>query len=399
VLYRAGFAIALLVWMSACSSGDGENDYLAPVDPGPGGILFTASGQIPATAGYAFPPASAADPAFADGWQIVFARILVTFDKLTLSAMPDLAAGDPSKTGDVVAEMDGPWAVDLAHRDASDVPGEGSDAEVGIPITALTNQNRNGNRPFATDGTRYAFGFQVVTATTGASAVNLDDAALSDYRQMAHDGCSVLYVGTATFKGGTVPGYTSCNAGHDGWPGTVNFRLCFKSPATFANCQNPENDPATPLPGEDSQRGVAFLDSDAVTAQITMSPAQPFWDSVLPGSPPHFDQFAARVVGQTGAQTPMVTLEMTQGVDFAAYTDALGNPVSWRDCLAPPTDAHDPLSGPMAFDAEYVPRATGGDPATGLRDYYDFATYTQSTQWYLNEDGLCAVTRNYPSPP
>ena len=400
--YRAGLAIGLVGLLrvtSACSSSGSGAGFLAPVDPGPGGILFTASGELPALSGYAFPPAASGDPAFVDGWQIDFSRILVTFDKITLSEMPDLVAGDQSKTGNVVAELDGPWAVDLAHRSGSDVPGEGAAGERAIPITALTGQNRNGDRGFATDGTRYAFGFQVVTASAGAAAVNLDAAAKADYQQMAQAGCSVLYVGTATFKGGTVAGYTGCNAGHESWPTTVNFHLCFKSPATFANCQNPENDPAAPLAGEDSQRGIAFLADDSVTGQLTMRPDQPFWDSVLPGSPARFDQFAARVVGQDTGAVPIVTLEMTQGVDFAAYTDAQGNPIDWRDCMAPPTDVHDAFSGPMSFDAEDVPRATGGDPATGLRDYYDFATYNQSTQWYLNDDGLCAVARTYPSPP
>lgn len=361
--------------------------------------MFTASGSVPARAGYAFPPIDSGDPAFVDGWQVTFSRVLVTFDRLTLSEMPDLVPGDQSRTGNVIAEVDGPWAVDLVHPGASDVPGEGAAGEVGVPIMALTGQNRNGNKPFATDGTRYAFGFDVVAASAHAARVNLDAAGAADYEQMTQDGCSVLYVGTAAFRGGTVPGYTGCNAGREDWPTVVNFRLCYNSPATFTNCQNPENDPASPLPGEDSQRGITFLADDSVTAQITMLPAQPFWDSVLAGSPAHFDQFAARVVGQSGSGTPTVTLEMTQGVDFTAYVDALGNSIDWRACMAPPTDVHDAFSGTMSFDAASVPPATGGDPSTGLRDYYDFTTYNQSRQWYLNEDGLCAVTRNYPSPP
>jgi hypothetical protein len=369
------------------------------VDPGPGGIFFTASGQPPAISGYAFPPAGNGAVAFVDGWQVEFANILVTFDKITLSEMPDLAPGDQSRMGNVIAEVDGPWAVDLAHRSASDVAGEGANGEYGVPITALGTQNRNGDKPFATDGTRYAFGFQVVPATAAAHAVNLEAVAAADYQKMTEAGCSVLYVGTATFKGGTVTGYTNCNSGHESWPKSVNFRLCFRSPATFANCQNPENDPAPALSGEDSQRGISFLADDSVTGQITMRVDQPFWDSVLPGSPAHFDQFAARAVGQNAATVPTVTLEMTQGVDFTAYTDDLGDPISWRNCMPPPTDAHDAFSGPMAFDAEGVPQATDGDPSTGLRDYYDFATYNQGSQWYLNEDGLCAVARNYPSPP
>jgi hypothetical protein len=56
------------------------------------------------------------------------------------------------------------------------------------------------------------------------------------------------------------------------------------------------------------------------------------------------------------------------------------------------------FTGRMAFDPQSVPHATGNNAATGLRDYYDFATYDQSTQGHLNSDGLCAVERHYPSP-
>jgi hypothetical protein len=34
-----------------------------------------------------------------------------------------------------------------------------------------------------------------------------------------------------------------------------------------------------------------------------------------------------------------------------------------------------------------------------MRDYADYLTYNQSTQGHLNSDGLCFVSRNYPSPP
>jgi hypothetical protein len=52
----------------------------------------------------------------------------------------------------------------------------------------------------------------------------------------------------------------------------------------------------------------------------------------------------------------------------------------------------------MYFDPGAVPHAPGTDAKTGLRDYYDFATYNQSTQGHLNADGLCFVKRNYDSP-
>jgi hypothetical protein len=397
-------ALSLTV-VASCSSGGNQNPadagsggFTAPVDPGPGGILFAASGEVLALTGYAFPPANAGDPAFVDGWQVDFTRLLVTIDKITLSSNPELMPGDQSKTGGLVAEVDGPWAVDLAHSDSKNLPGKGGPGEQAVPMVALKNQNENGNKPFATDGTRYAFGFDVVPAAANALDVNLDAAALADYQQMVQDGCAVLYVGTATFKGGTVAGHTDCNAGHESWPKTVDFRFCFKSPTTYANCQNPDNDPAQALAGEEHERGIAFLSSQSVIGQVTIHTDHPFWDSVLHDSPAHFDQFAARVVGQQDGGTPTVTLENIQGVDYTAYTDALGNHIDWRYCIDPPTDVHGVFTGPMSFDPQSVPHATGGDAATGLRDYYDFATYNQSTQGHLNSDGLCAVERHYRSP-
>ncbi len=396
--------------MSCTGSGSALAAFTPPADPGGGGILFAASGEVLALTGYPFPPVNTGDPAFVDGWDVHFTRLLVTLDDVTLSTNPDMSPGDQSQTGPTVARVKGPWAVDLAHSDPSYLPGKGGPGEEAAPIAALKSQNLvSGNPGFATDGTRYAFGFDVIPATGCTSDgrrtmnVNLDTAGLADYSDMIQNGCGVLYVGTATFKGGTVAGYTSCNMDDAGiyatWPQTVNFRLCFKSPTTYVNCQNPDNDPAMPFPNEEHQRGIAFKGSGSVIAQITMHTDHPFWDSVLHDSPAHFDQFAARVAGQNDGGTPTVTVEMTKGVDYTAYTDALGHKLNWRYCLAPPTDVHSQFNGQMAFDPQSVPHCTGNNPATGLCDYYDYTTYNQSTQGHLNSDGLCFVKRNYLSPP
>src|SRR5262249_13841062 len=158
------------------------------------------------------------------------------------------------------------------------------------------NQNKNGNQPFATD-LRYAFGFDAVAATHRAMNVNLDAPALADYEQMVNDQCVVMYVGTATFKGGTVPGHTDCNGDPEyaNWPKAVDFHLCFKSPTTYSNCQNPDNT-GTPLGTDEHQRGIAVLTVSSVVGQLTFHTDHPFWDSVLHDSPAHFDQFAARAV-------------------------------------------------------------------------------------------------------
>ena len=364
--------------------------FSPPTDPGAGGVLFAASGEVLALTGYAFPPQSTDDPAFVDGWDVKFTRLLTTIDKITLSDNPDMVPGDESQVGGVVAEVDGPWAVDLSHSDPSYLPGKGGPGEQAVPLAALAKQSSGD--AFKTDGTRYAFGFSLVAASAQAKNVNVDAAGLADYETMVTQGCAVLYVGVATFKGDKTN--AACYpAGYEKWPDVVNFSLCFKSPTSYVNCQNPDNDPATAFPAEEHQRGIAFKSSASVIGQVTVHTDHPFWDSVLHDSPAHFDQFAARVVGQTSPAS--VALEATQGVDYTAYTDILGNKLSWRYCVEPPTDVHPKLTGPMAFDPQTVPHAVNNDPSTGLRDYYDFATYDQSTQGHLNSDGLCFVKRTY----
>jgi len=359
-------------------------------------VLFAASGEVLALTGYAFPPQSPDDAAFVDGWDVHFSHLLTTLDQLKLSENPDYDPGSQVGSGKLVAEADGPWAVDLSDADSTYLQGKGGPGEQAVPIAALTNQYRAGGDAFATDGSRYAFGFDVVAAADGAQNVNLDADALGEYQRMVSEGCAVLYVGQATFKGdANVAGCVT--EGSKTWPKTVNFRLCFKSPTSYGNCQNPDNDPADPFPSEEHQRGIAFLANGSVVAQVTLHTDHPFWDSALHDSPAHFDQFAARAQ-LTNTDTGDVTLEDTQGVDYTAYTDRAGKAVSWRYCTPPPTDVHPELDGAMRFDAESVPHAQGNHPASGLRDYYDFATYDQSTQGHLNSDGLCSVQRNYPSP-
>jgi len=374
------------------TTGGGPGD-LGAGDPGPGGVRFAVSGEALALTGYAFPPVSADDPAFVDGWDVRFTHLLTTIDRVTLYDNPDTAPGDQSRTGGVVVQLEGPWAVDLARTDPTYLPGKGSPGELAVPFASVA-VGRDGNA-LKTDGTRYGVGYDLVAAAAAAKMVNVTEGAVADYAEMVKDGCTVLYVGTATFKGDkTDP--TCYPADRKGWPDVVNFRLCFRSPTTYVNCQNPDNDPARPFEGEEHQRGIALKDGSSVIAQITLHTDHPFWDSVIHDSPAHFDQLAARVVGQP---TPTVTLESLRGVDYTAVTDANGTPLQWRYCVAPPTSAHAKLVGAMSFDPESVPHATNGDPTTGLRDLYDFATYDQSTQGHLGSDGLCFVRRSYPSPP
>jgi hypothetical protein len=387
--------------------------FTPPADPGPGGVLFTASGEELALTGYAFPAATAMDPVFYDGWDVKFTRLLVTIDNITLSEGPNARPGNQSCTEPTVAKVSGPWAVDLSHDDPGYLMGKGGGGEKAVPIVALKNQNypAGNSKPFDTGGaTPYAFGFEVAQASSSAMNVNLDAAALTDYQSMITDGCAVLYVGTATFQGATCKcpksatdtDQTCDKTTYDSWPAmgeSVPFHLCFKSPTTYVNCQNPDNMNATPLPNEEYQRGIFFKSAMSVVAQVTIHTDHPFWDSVLHDSPAHFDQFAALVAGKkTNGAFPTVTLEPAQTMDYTGYKDAAGNTLNWRYCQEPPTDVHPKFTGPMAFDPHGLPHTSSTDGCMGLRNYSDYSTYNQSTQGHLNSDGLCYVARHYPSP-
>ena len=268
---RAGIALlasaASLVGLSGCSS----DDPAASTGSGaPGGsVVLTISGEALALGGYPF-PAAADGVAVVDGWQLEFEELLVTVDRITLSESPDLDPGDQSRTGPVVAQVDGPWVVDL--HEGGPIAGKGGADEQAVELARLDDQNKNGGAPFTAD-TRYAFGFDVVAATKAAKNVNLDAQGLADHEEMQQKGYSVLYVGTATWKGEGA--CTPADPELDRLPRKVKLRLGFAAPTAYSNCQNPDNDPADPLGGEEHLRGVTVRANQAVTAQLTLHTDHP----------------------------------------------------------------------------------------------------------------------------
>jgi len=184
---------------SPTSGGGVLQPFTAPcTDQGSNAILVTASGELLALGGYGFPPASPDDVAFVDGWAFTFSKVLVTFDHVTLSENPDLSPTDESQTGALVAQADGPWAVDL-HKGAP-LLGKGGSGEQAVPITAFTGQNKKGNSGFD-PAQRYAFGFDIIPATTNAKNVNLNASDLTDYQDMISKGYTALFIGTSHLPG------------------------------------------------------------------------------------------------------------------------------------------------------------------------------------------------------
>jgi hypothetical protein len=366
--------------------------------------------------------------------------VIATFDKVSLWSNPDLSPTDQSQVGPLVAELDGPWAVDL-HANGAGFPYiDGKEpGERAVAFAVLANQNRNGNQPFPTDGTRLAVGFGAVVATPKALNVNLDADGVAAYESMVQNRCTVLYAGQAVWKGDVAPGVCKSPAQRadaglwvdagglgDGGvggiglesefaliPQTVAFALCFK-PAdsgglqpgdvetSWMNCDNQDNDPAMSLNGEPHERGIAFRANTYTVGEVTFHTDHPFWESTQHDTPARFDQFAAQLVGvDAGGGVPTVHLMDMSGVDYTGFEDKEGNVLPWRTC---DPNYQNPNGGsrvgPMNFDPVHVPHCTGGVHATGLCDYYDFSKYDQSTQGHWNgADGLCFVRRHYPSPP
>lgn len=374
------------VFLLASGIGCGE----VTSNPKGGVIQFTASGESLALGGYGFPPAGDS-PAFVDGWEVHFESLLVTFDYIHLSENPDKAPTDQSQTDNKVAQAAGPWAVDL-HK-GGPLLGKGGSDEQALPIELVTSQNLRGEEPF--DSTkRYAFGFDIVPASPAAKKLNLDAAGDANYATMAKNGWTVMYVGTATWKGTSC---TSTNPAYDfsAYPKVVKFRFGFRSPMTYINCQNPDTAPARPFSGEEYQRGVQVKTNATTIAQATVHTDHPFWESSEHDAPAHFDPFAA-YAQKDALGDYVVTLEDVKGVNFTAFKDRSGKSIPWRSCV--PTYTPPNTSQTMGFDSQGIPYNPVGNPADSLRDFYDYVTYNQSTQGHLNADGICAPKRNFPSP-
>ena len=376
-------------------------DFCPPAEAHANEIMLSASGEVLAIIGYRFPPVHAGDFALVDGWDISFQHVVTTFDHATLSADPDRTCGDPTVTGAVVAEADGPWAIDL-HAGGPLVGKEGP-PEQAAPIIALRDQNRHGHDAFD-PSVRYAFGFEVVGATSTAQNVNLDGDGLALYQQMIARGCTTLLVGTARWNGGA-----SCTqsaiAGQPPYdftklPPVFDFELCLPAPTSYLNAQNPENDPAQPCVAEEHERGVHTVDNQPTIVQATFHIDHVLWESFVHDSPAHFDSFAAKLAGAAASPTPMLHFEDLRHVAFSPFVDALGKQVPWRDCTGASPPPHP--TGPMIFDTTPIAVNPGGACSDAgcpaIRDFYDYTLYNHSTFGHLNADGLAYVERHYPSP-
>jgi hypothetical protein len=351
-----------------------------------GRVRIAISGEDIATDGIAFPEGS--EVTIVDGWELQLSHVLVTVGNVTLSDNPDLAPSDQSRTGSVVARADGPWAVDL--HTAGTIPGAGGEG-LATPLAWL--DELSDGSPFASDE-RYAFGYDILAASSDAELVNFsdDDMASAAYAEMIEAGASVMYVGSATFLG------QSCEVGDGSYdfakiPKKVAFRLAFRTPTRFSNCQNQDNQ-GDAFPDEEYQRGIAVPRNADALGQITLHLEHFLFSATVHDPSLRFDQLAAQLVGKP--EGTVLTLDDLAGVDPTAFSDAEGVALPPRSCDGSAL----PPGKQLRFETGSVPVDPGAEPNVALRDYGDFIQYVQSTQGHLNGgEGLCFVERRYPSPP
>lgn len=375
----------LLFATTATAMGCGDDAGSGGADPGAGAIQVQVSGEDLAVDGFRFPRGS--EVIISDGWEIAFDHVIVTVGKVWLSESPDTSPSDQSMTGKTVAEATGPWAIDLAS--GGTVPGAGGEGTA-TPIVVIDKQNLDGGASLAADQ-RYAFGYEVVAASSAAEKLSFVAGSDEAYAAAVTQGCTMLYVGTATFEG------TACEVSDPAYdvaaiPTTVPFSFCFKTPTAFVNCQNQDNQ-GDPFPDEEFQRGVAVKANEVAIAQLTFHIDHPFYSDVEHEPRLFFDQLAAALVGEPAGT--VLTFDLLAGVDPTAFVDGAGASLPWRVCDGTTL----PSSAQRAFESGTIPVGPGVSPATGFRDYVDYVSYVQSSQGHLNGgEGICFTDRRYPSP-
>jgi hypothetical protein len=377
VLAALGTAVAACAVRDANAGADGGPlaDIVRPdVDPGPKGIVVTASGEDLAIVGYPWSPGvtSGGDPpAFVDGWAVRFEHVLVTIADVWLASDPDTDPANPIITGPIVARDPGPWAVDLS-RGGPLLGKSGSPDEKTVALTAFRGDALDTTR-------RYAFGYSFVAASNDAKHVNLDDAGAKLYEQAKANHWAMLFVGTATYSAGAPPGGTPFAK----MPPVVRFTIGLANPSRYVNCRNTD----LMQIGGDYPRGLQPSPTRSTTAQITLHTDHLFWDALnVEGTPLHFDPIAAvaSTYGAPDAGEGQATSSALVPLDVTGFKTATNDNLPWRTTVS---DWEAP-AGQMHFEAN----------GTALRPrnaFLSFLAHAAASGGHMNADGQCVVKNEF----
>jgi hypothetical protein len=401
---------------SVITDGKGHSlkTFCAPSAPGAGSMYVSASGETLSLVGFAYPPAEPPDDTYVvDGWNFQLEAYITVFTAVTIWSDPNESPSNQSLHGPQIAQVNGPWVVDL-HKGGV-LEGQGGMGEEATPIAVITPAMLNNQCSTTTCG----FGFSTLPAPARYDAYNVNLTAEENdyYSYMVQGGYSVLYVGTATWAGDQAwsSAFPDCPmptpectqskvtppydfTSKSGFPQTMKFMMGFNTPTNYVNCQNGSEFPGQfGIGGEDHPRGIQTSSTGYVPAQVTIHMDHPFWQSFLEGSPLKWDPIAAQYIGKTDIT---VHTEDMKGVNFKAFTDSKGNPLPWRNCVG--MCYTQPPGEQVSYDTLTVPVCIGNEAeaAAGkcLADYYGYLRYSQTTQGHLNSQGFCFVDRQYPSP-
>ncbi len=370
----AGFVVAACGGTDVASPGpvlSGQGVDLTGADPGKTGILVTLSGEDLVSTGYDWTASSKAEgdpPAFVDGWSLSFDHVITTVANVRLNADPDKDSGNPTAVGKVVASADGAWAVDLVK--GGDVIGKSGSADE--KATRLVSFRSKGDGTAFDPTARYAFGYDFVDARASAKRVNLGTESDALYTEAVSKGWTMLYVGTATYKGPE----PEAGSAFASLPKVVKFKIGLHNPSTYANCRNTDLNQV----GGEFPRGVQVSASASTTAQITLHTDHMFWDQLnVEGTPLHFDAIAARA-NAAGE----VTTEDLVAADVTALSTRSGAKLPWRSLVSDYTAP----SGQMKYNAN----GTSFARANSLASYL---AYSATAGGHMNADGECEIKNNF----
>jgi hypothetical protein len=358
----------------ASSSSDGGlgPHFDMPFDPGitptgnaPNTINVTITSEEEGQHGIHYDPMPAMDEiVIVDGWEIHFDSIITTISNVRLNE-PGTMPADPSMVGALVAQEPRSFAIDVHKRGS--FPSAGGGDATAIPLFAF-RQSASGAalNPMV----RYAFSFDISAASPTATNVNLSREQYADYQEMIAKRWTVLIKGRADYRGRpAMPGSVFAD-----YPTSVRFRYGFGAPASYINCDNPDNG------GMDGAPGVAPRATGPARAEITLHMEHLFWLRLNVEDPPaHYDVFAARATPGSMGMPAVSTMDDLMGVVPTNLVDRMMRPIP---------DRGDQTTGYMPMGMRLVAQTNG---ASGIDDMRSFVAYAVRSFAHLNSDGLCVV--------
>ena len=372
----------------------------APRRSRPGGILFTASGEVLALTRLRVP---AGEP----GRPRLRRRLGRALHAAPRHRRQDHALREPrhDRRATVadrppVAEVDGPWAVDL-HTATRPLARQGRARRAGRADRGARRTRTRTGKHVRHHGTRYAFGFDIVAATPqrARTSTSIAAGAWPTTSEMARE-----RLHRPLRRHRDVQGHEL----HAGAPrdllGVRKLARRWPSRELPALLQVADDLRQLPEPRQRSGEGARRRGAPA-RHRLQERHSR----SIAPGHGPHRSPVLGQRASTTRRRTSISsrraspvrrgrrarrppTLERHEGRRLhgvsptRSATRCRGATARRRLPTPPAVHGRDGASTRRAS-----PRDRAATPRPALRDYYDFTTYNQSTQGHLNSDGLCFV--------